>query len=260
MNSCAREVRPARAKARTYGLWAARLKPCATQPVETSCYCSRVERSPISAPVSRAFKRRRMILPLRVFGSEGHEVDRRRRRDRSEFPANVIDQCGFQRVAGHVPGPQLHEGLDGLALERIGHADRRSFRNCRMRDQRTLDFRGANAMSCDIKHVVGAADHGDVSVLVAGRDVTGHVTTRHLLPLTHPAFVVLPDGSHHVREGPLQDQSSDDAIRRTLAFDVDHFGLHPRQRQPRFSGTHGQVTGVPSVGPPSSVCHQLSTT
>jgi len=45
-----------------------------------------------------------------------------------------------------------------------------------------------------------------------------------------------------------------------LTIDIDNIGDDASERNPSLAGAIGMVTGVPSVGPASSVCHQLSTT
>ena len=121
-------------------------------------YCSSVDRSPISAPVSCAFNRRRMILPERVFGNADNELNRRRCCDRPHLAAHMLDQPGEQRIRCGVSRAQLHEGHDGFALQRIGNSDRRGFRNRRMRHQRAFHFRRTNAMASDVEHVVRTSD------------------------------------------------------------------------------------------------------
>ena len=76
---------------------------------------------------------------------------------------------------GVSPGDQGHVGVDALALEVVREADHRGFGDLRMRDQRALDFRGAEAMAADVDDVVDAAGDPVVAVGIAAAAVAGEI-------------------------------------------------------------------------------------
>ena len=42
-----------------------------------------------------------------------------------------------------------------------------------MRDKRTLDLRGAEAMAGDVQHVIDSADNPKIAILIASCAITG---------------------------------------------------------------------------------------
>ena len=116
-----------------------------------------------------------MIFPERVFGSLVGELDLARRGDGAEDLAHVLDQLGAQRLAGLLAAAQEDEGLDRLPLDRVGLADHRRLADGGVADQRRLDVGGADAVAGDVEDVIGAAENGDVAILVVGGDVAGDV-------------------------------------------------------------------------------------
>jgi hypothetical protein len=55
-------------------------------------------------------------------------------------------------------------------------------------------------MTCDVQHIVGASQYGDVTVGILYRDIAARIATLDLLPHTLVTRRIVPDGSHHVRE------------------------------------------------------------
>ena len=84
---------------------------------------SSVETSPSGRPSSRAFSRRRMILPLRVVGTVVDELDLLRGDDGAEPHARVGEQLLLELARGLVARLQRHERLHDLAGDRVGLAD-----------------------------------------------------------------------------------------------------------------------------------------
>ena len=71
--------------------------------------------------------------------------------------------------------PRVTNAAMRLALELVGTADHGGLGHRRVADQRALDFHRADAVARDVHHVVDAAHHPEVAVLVAPRAVAGEV-------------------------------------------------------------------------------------
>ena len=134
-----------------------------------------VETSPASTPASLALRKRRRILPERVLGSDATNS--------SELGVAIGPSsrrtCSIRAAASASEGTWSErtctKALIDLALQGIGNADGGGFGHGGMRDQRALDLGGADAVSGDVEHVIGAAQHGDVSVFVFHGHVAGDV-------------------------------------------------------------------------------------
>ena len=136
---------------------------------------SSVDVSPSGKPSSRAFSRRRMILPLRVLRQRRQEGDLLRR-DRGAQPlARVAEQIHAQVVGRVVPGLQRDERLDDLADHGIGLADHSGLRDGRMLHQRALDLERPDQVPGGLDDVVGTADEPEVAVGVAPGEIAGQV-------------------------------------------------------------------------------------
>src|SRR5579859_6229602 len=94
-------------------------------------------------------------------------------------------------------GADLHEGFDAFTFQWIGDTDGGGFGDRGMRDQRALDFGGADAVSGDVEYVVGAAKDGDVAVFIFHGDVAGDVVAGEKLPITLVTGSVAPDCAQH---------------------------------------------------------------
>src|SRR5687768_9673707 len=85
--------------------------------------------------------------------------------------------------------PMLEARLHGdkadhsLTLQFIRPAHDSGFRHRRMRDQRTLDFAGAEPVPGDVEHVVDPAHNPEVAVLVPPGAVTREIASLHLAPV-----------------------------------------------------------------------------
>ena len=100
------------------------------------------------------------------FGQLGYELQSRRGGDGTQLTTYVLDQCGRERIAGHMPGAEKDKDLDALALQCIGDADGRSLANGGMRDQGGFNFGGTDTMAGNVEHIVGASQDRDVSLFV----------------------------------------------------------------------------------------------
>src|SRR5579862_7272141 len=132
----------------------------------------------------------------------------------------------------------LHERLDGFSLQRVGHSDGGGLRDRGMRYQSALDFGGADAVPRNVQHVVGAAEYGDVSVLVFHGDIAGNVEAGEKLPVALVAGGIAPDGAQHAGEGALEDEPSAHAGRGRLAFFIEDICLGSRNGHANFSWAH----------------------
>src|ERR1700686_4565243 len=138
-------------------------------------------------------------------------------------------------------GADLHEDFDGLAFHGVGNPYSSGFRYSRMRYQRAF-FRGnSDTVSGNIEHVIVAAEHSDVSVLIFHGYVASHVTTGNDLPVALVAGGVAPYGAQHVGKAPLQPEPPANIRRRRIAIFVEHIGLGSRHGNADFSRTcrHG---------------------
>ena len=100
------------------------------------------------------FNKRRMIFPLRVFGSESVK------RMSSGLASEPIcwptwpRSSSFRLGVGLTPLFQSHEGNHALALQFVGRPTDGGFGDFRMTDQRAFDFGGAEAMAGDVEHII----------------------------------------------------------------------------------------------------------
>ena len=107
-----------------------------------------------------------MILPLRVLGRFGAEVDLLRRHRRAEALAGVAQQLLASASDGSKARLERDERLDHLAGNRIGLADHAGLGDRRVLHQRALDLERADQVARRLDHVVRAPDEPEVAVLV----------------------------------------------------------------------------------------------
>ena len=69
--------------------------------------------------------------------------------------------------------------------------------------QRAFDFGGADAVSGNVEDVVGAAENGDVSILIFPGDVAGDVASGKEQPVALVTGRIAPDGTKHAGERAL---------------------------------------------------------
>src|SRR5215469_2162779 len=117
-----------------------------------------------------------------------------------------------------------------------------------MRDEGALDFSGANAMAGHIEDVVGAAQHGDVTVFIFDRDISRHITAGNLLPVALVAGGIAPDRAQHVGEGAFEDEPPADSRRVWMALVVDDIGFAAGNGDPGFARAHGHGGRVADGG------------
>ena len=151
----------------------------------------------------------------------------------------MFDQGGGERIGSHVIGTHLHKHFDGLALHGVGHANRRGFGDGGMRHQRAFYFRGADAVSGDVKNVVVAAEDGNVSVFIFHGHIAGYIASGNPLPITLVTGGVAPYCAQHVRERPLQHEPAAHAGGRGLAIFVEHIRFRAGHGDAALSRAHG---------------------
>ena len=139
---------------------------------------SSVEISPSGRPSSRALSRRRMILPLRVFGrfwrnamSFGATAGPRRYR---AWPSNSLRSAS----RGLEAALERDEGLDHFAGGRVRNTDHARLGNRRVLHQRAFHLERADEMAGALDDIVSAADEPVIALLVAHREVAGEIPAR----------------------------------------------------------------------------------
>ena len=138
----------------------------------------------VSAPDATSFNSRRMILPLRVFGSASAK---RIWSGLANLPISFsmcAESLAFSLGVGLLPLLERDEGDERAALEIVGLADRGGLGDGRVAHERALDLGGADAVAGDVEHVVDAPDDPEVAVLVAPRAVAREVDAGQLRPST----------------------------------------------------------------------------
>ena len=121
---------------------------------------------------------RRMILPDRVFGRSALKM---MSSGRASAPILSATNCRRSSRSGRALLPsfaQRDERRDRLALELVRPADDRRLGDIGMLDERDLDFHRPDSMARDVQHIVDAAEHPEVAVVVALGAVAGEVEIR----------------------------------------------------------------------------------
>ena len=116
-----------------------------------------------------------MILPERVFGRSSDQTIRFGRASLPIRSATCSRISVDQLVGALEVALERDEGADRLAGVLVGLADHRRLGDLRVRDDRRLDLGGREPVAGDVDHVVDAADHPEVAVLVLARGVADEV-------------------------------------------------------------------------------------
>ena len=161
-------------------------------------------------------------------------LDEIRRRDRADFLAHPLRELGAELLGRRLAALQRDVGVDALALDLVREADDRGLGDFRVRDERALDFRRADAMAGDVHHVVHAAGDPPVAVLVAARAVAGEVLAAEVREIgVDESLVVAVDRAHLAGPAVEQHEIALGRALEDLAVAVHERRPHAGQRQRR---------------------------
>ena len=195
--------------------------------------------SPSARPSAMSRRRRRMILPERVFGRSSAQMIRFGRANLPIRSATTARISSTSSSLGSVSPCEGDEGADRLAGVLVGLADHRRLGDLLVGDDRRLDLGRREPVAGDVDDVVDAADHPEVAVLVAAGGVADQVgllaeASRSRSRRSGPppcrgcAASTARAGVRTSRPWPLLD-------RLAVAL-VDHLGLDPGKRLRRRAG------------------------
>ena len=119
----------------------------------------------------------------------------------------MLHQFLAQILAFRNPQNQCHVGVNGLALDFVGHSHHGGLRHRRMSHQGRLHFRRAQPVAGNVDHVVHPAGEPVVAVLVAAGAVSGEIVAGILgeVGVEKPLRVAL-DAAHQPWPGKLDAQ------------------------------------------------------
>ena len=121
---------------------------------------------------------RRMILPLRVFGSPSvNRISSGRAKAPISFATHCRNSCP-SCVCSQSPLLQRYERADRLSRNLVRLADHRRFGDSGVTDQRRFDFHRAEPVPADIHHIVHSAEDPEVTVVVGLAPVASEVNAR----------------------------------------------------------------------------------
>ncbi len=162
----------------------------------------------VSPPAATSFRRRRMIFPLRVFGSESAKRIDVGARELADLLVDVRGERVLQllrRPSG--PALSVTKTTSAWPLSSSGRPTAAASATDGVAHEGALDLGGADAVAGDVEHVVDAADDPEVAVLVASRAVAREVDARDDVPVRlEVALVVAPERARHRRPRPPDDE------------------------------------------------------
>ena len=130
----------------------------------------------------------------------------------------ILDFAGQRRRALEARA-QLHEGLDRLGADRVGHADDGGHRHRHMAGQAVLDLAGADAVAGRGDDIVVAPDIVEIAVLVAIAAVAGQQPVAGKFGPRRLRIVPVLQEHHRVR--PAHRDIAFHAVRQRVALVVD---------------------------------------
>ena len=164
----------------------------------TTVGSARVVVSPSGRFSATSRSSRRMILPLRVFGSSGVKTMFAGFAIGPIFFGDVVAQLVELRDRRLDAALQRDEGDDRLAGRRVVARRDGSLGDVVVVDERRLDLDRRDAMAGDVHHVVDAAEQPEVAVLVDARAVAGEVDVAVARPVrVDVAVVLLVEAAQH---------------------------------------------------------------
>eukprot|EP00123_Amoebidium_parasiticum_P017394 comp23832_c0_seq1/m.41572 comp23832_c0_seq1/g.41572 ORF comp23832_c0_seq1/g.41572 comp23832_c0_seq1/m.41572 type:complete len:727 (+) comp23832_c0_seq1:370-2550(+) len=93
----------------------------------------------------------------------------------TDLAAHNHAQLALQLVVQHPAGLEDHKGVDGVALDVMGHLDGRRLTDCLVAGKRRLDLSRADAVARHTHDVIHTARHPHVSVGIAATAIAGAV-------------------------------------------------------------------------------------
>ena len=164
--------------------------------------------SPVTAfEVTISRSRRRMILPLRVLGSASvNRISSGRAKAPISF-ADPLAQFLAELVVVPIALLQRDEAQTAWPVISCGLPTTAASATAGMMHQRRFDFHGAEPVAADVHHVVDAAQHPVVAIVIAARGIAGEIRSGHARPiLLLEALRIAPDVAHHAGPGMADDQ------------------------------------------------------
>src|SRR5208337_2046604 len=132
-------------------------------------------------------------------------------------------QLLFESFTGPNASFQGYKGDNRLPFQLVWPPDNRGFRDLGMRNERTLDFHGAQTMAGHINDVIYPAHDPEITILVFARSVAGKINAVDLRPvLLLIAFVISPDCPDHGGPRFPNHQESARIRRNRLPVASDH--------------------------------------
>src|SRR3990170_4663330 len=160
----------------------------------------------------------------------GHEVDVLRRGDGPHYPANVGPDFLFELVGRIIALGEDGEHHDGLTLHRVADAGGGGLRDGGVGDSGVLQLQRAQAVTRHLEHLVRAAKHPEVAVLIADGVVAGVVEAGEARPVgLSVALRVVVDAHEHTGPGAPDRQHPLLAGRNLAAVVVHDEGIDSGQ-------------------------------
>src|SRR5262245_3489399 len=161
-------------------------------------------------------------------GQRVDEAERLRAAGLAERALDGGDELLAQRLGLRAAGLQHHENDDGLALDRVGDADRGGFARGGVRDDGGLDLGGADALARDLDRVVAAAVEEPEAVVVDVRPVAVVPDAREAREVrVEVALAVVQEPLRHAGAGLLADEVADAAADRAAVL-AEHVAVHAK--------------------------------
>ena len=105
-----------------------------------------------------------------------------------------------------------------------------------MADQRTLNFRRADAVSRHLDHIIRPPHEKEVAILILATHVSGRVTARDGIPIDFVPVRIFINGAHHGGPWFFNHRKAAGVGRQRVPLAVDHVGLDAEKRTRGRSG------------------------
>ena len=152
---------------------------------------------------------RRMILPLRVFGSASVKRISSGRAKGADLVRDPLPQLFPEFVVIVLASLESHEAAYRLTGNLVRLTDYRRFGHGGMTHQRRFDFHRAQAVAADVHDVIHPAKYPVISIVIAARGIACEVGAGNAGPVLFlETLRIAPDGPHHTRPRALDNQES----------------------------------------------------